>query len=518
MLSSDSTYTSDYIAKALYTHDPIDPPSAKLANGTLEVLEALYYVRVGGGPDAARKVWDTTIKAQRPDIARLVGLADEEDEDIDIDKITNPDDDHLALEIARQWSDSMAHLYGDWHVWENGCWRKRQQSEVHIYVRKALRQWRRNGVKVSQSRIKALTAMLEDDCHVPDRDVIEMAAERKQYIPLGNGLFNVETMTLEPHQPELYFTHQLQFDYEPYAQCPTFQRFLATSLVHPKTGQTDEQMILFVQEALAYSMTARTDLKASFWLYGKPDSGKSTLLSLIRSLMGELHGTIDLNALGGNRFMLSAIVGKRVVTFSEADQGVMLPDGLYKALVGGSDEIFADVKNKPGIVFVPEAKLWWGMNNMPRTTDRSGAMLNRLYPVLFNRSIPKSERIQNLDQQIARERSGIFNWLMAGYARLVAQRRFTECEQASTWKEEYRLSNDTEQSFVNDVCEVGTGNRTQSRRLYRAYKNWCEEYGYRAKNENQAALEWQRLGFEKTRINGRSFWSGVHVLSEEGFE
>src|SRR5690606_11819017 len=133
---------------------------------------------------------------------------------------------------------------------------------------------------------------------------------------------------------------------------------------------------------------------------------------------------------GGNRFMLSAIVGKRAVTFSEADQGAVLPDGLYKALVGGTDEIFADVKNKPGIVFRPEAKLWWAMNNAPRTTDRSGATLNRLNPILFNRSIPKSDRISNLDQMLMRERAGIFNWLLAGYARLTEQRRFTTVTQA----------------------------------------------------------------------------------------
>lgn len=514
---SNHNYTTDYIGKLLYTHDPIDPPDAKQANGTLEVLEALYYVRCGGGPEAALKVWESTIKAQRPDVAQMVGLATDEDEDddLDIDKITNPDDDQLAIQIARMWAGSVGVLYGDWHIWDNGCWRKRQQPEIREHIRISLRRWRRNGVKVSHARIKALAAMLEDDCLIPDRKVIDMAGERARYIPLQNGLFNVETMTLEPHRPELYFRDQLGFDYDPKAQCPAFLRFLNTSLIDPSNNnQPDEEMILFLQEALAYSMTARTDMKASFWLYGKPDSGKSTLLSLIRSLMGNLHGTVDLNTLGGNRFMLSAIVGKRVVTFSEADQGMMLPDGLYKALVGGTDEIFADVKNKPGIVFVPESKLWWGMNNMPRTTDRSGALLNRLYPVLFNRSIPKSERIQNLDRLLAAERSGIFNWLMVGYQRLVAQRQFTECAQATAWKEEYKLANDTELLFVNDACEVGASYRIQSRPLHKAYKAWCEDYGYRHKNEVNAAFEWQRLGFERKRQNGCTFWLGVKLRSD----
>src|SRR5690606_38415813 len=112
-------------------------------------------------------------------------------------------------------------------------WRKRQQSEIHVDIRKQLRRWRRNGVKVTQSRIKALASMLEDDCHIADRDVIEMADERKKFIPLKNGLFNLDSMALEPNRKDMWFTSQLDFEYEPSATCGTFQRFLDSSIVLP---------------------------------------------------------------------------------------------------------------------------------------------------------------------------------------------------------------------------------------------------------------------------------------------
>jgi P4 family phage/plasmid primase-like protien len=507
---TQSDYTTKYLQRALYTNDEIDEPDPVQANGTFEVLEAIYYVRQSGGTEKARAIWENTIRHQRPDVAKM--LADESGDDEGDDTMPDkPDDDQLANAIKKLWRNKVAFIHADWHVYE-GCWRKRQQSETHLFIRQALRRWRSKQVKVSQSRIKALSAMLEDDCMVTDRAIIQTADERKKYIPLRNGLFNIQNMEMERDNPELYFTTQLDFNYDPSADCPNFKKFLASSLVLGENNtETDFAMIEFLQEALAYSMTSRTDLKASFWLYGKPDSGKSTLLSIIRSLMGELHGTIDLNSLGGNRFMLSAIVGTRVVTFSEADQGVVLPDGLYKALVGGTDEIFADIKNKPGIVFVPEAKLWWGMNNMPRTTDRSGATLNRLNPILFNRSIPKHERIHNLDLMIHKERSGIFNWLMAGYQRLVTNRHFTEVPQALAWKEEYRMSNDTELSFVNEACELIPDERTQSQELYSHYRTWCENNGFKPKNANQIAIEWQRLGLQKKGINGRNFWYGIKI-------
>src|SRR5690606_22202115 len=124
-------------------------------------------------------------------------------------------------------------------------------------------------------------------------------------------------------------------------------------------GTTDNSLVTLVQEALGYSLTARTDLKASFWLVGAKDSGKSTMIAFLKLFMGSLHGTLDLNQLGTNRFLLGGIIGKRVVTFTEAESNTVLPDSIYKALVGGSDEIYADVKNRDPIVFKPTAKIWW---------------------------------------------------------------------------------------------------------------------------------------------------------------
>ena len=176
-------------------------------------------------------------------------------------------------------------------------------------------------------------------------------------------------------------------------------------------------------EALAYSLTARTDLKASFWLVGQKDSGKSTFIAMIKALMGDLHTTIDLTQLGINRFLLAGIVGKRVVTFTEASSSTVLPDALYKALVGGSDEIYADVKNRDPICFRPEAKIWWAMNEMPRMSDRSGATTRRIYIFPFNRTIPQEQRISNLEQRLSRERPGIFNSILDALRILNSKRR-----------------------------------------------------------------------------------------------
>ncbi len=422
-----------------------------------------------------------------------------------------PDDDRLALRLAADLKDRLAFFHNTWKMYENGCWRGRDVYEMRRYIRRELVKFRQaNGVSVTQSRIRALAAMLEDDLFIPDRVIMDRQRQQAHYINLRNGLFNLDSMTFEArHDPELYFTTQLDFDYDDDADCPTFRRYLNSSLVFPD-GKTDFTLVRLAKQALAYSMTARTDLKASFWLVGQKDSGKSTFIALIKALMGDLHTTIDLTQLGINRFLLAGIVGKRVLTFTEASSSTMLPDALYKALTGGSDEIYADVKNHDPIAFRPEAKVWWAMNEMPRMGDRSGATARRIIIVPFNRTIPESERVLDLEQRLASERSGIFNELMVQLLRVKRAGGFDRCEQSDALLLEYVMENDTEATFIQEETEIGEGYQIKSADLYERYKWWCDRNSFKPKNRNQLAKDWRRLGFENYTSNG-AWWRGLQL-------
>lgn len=426
--------------------------------------------------------------------------------------VFKPDEDQIAIDLAEDWRGKVAYFYNAWHVYERGCWIERGPHEVKRHVRTFLRDYRKRGIGVTQRLITSLAQMLSDDVYIPDRDLIEGSGEAKRYINLTNGLFDLETLKLLPHNPDLHMTTQLHFPYDPDADCPMFRKYLYSSLVKPN-GETDHDMVFLALEALAYSMTARTDMKASFWLVGEPDSGKSTMIAILRKLAGNLHTTIDLNQLATNRFLLAGIVGKRVVTFTEAETNTVLPDALYKAMVGGQDEIYVDVKNKPGISFVPECKFWWGMNRPPRISDRTAATFNRLRVLPFTRSVPVNERITGLADIIAGpEASGVFNWLLIGWKRLLNSGQFTESDQSVSWREEYRRDNDTEGLFLDEIAILDPEEKVQAIELYSKYRLWCETNGFKAKNSKMAAHEWRRLGLTN-RKNNNSYWHGIRFKS-----
>lgn len=424
---------------------------------------------------------------------------------------SKPDDLALVKAIVPLWCETVGYHYGDWHRYEGGCWRVRAPQQIQVTLQDALddlRSKNRLEIGINNGRVMSVYQMLLTRLFMSDQEFNAMLPAQERYINLQNGLYSLDRFALEEHDASLKFTSQLDFEFDPHAQCPHWDNYLRTSLL-TTDGKVDLELIFLLQEAMAYSMTARTDMKASFWCVGKPDSGKSTLIAFIRSLMGSWHGTIDLNKLGEDRFMLANIVGKRVVTFTEAEESTMIPDAIYKAMVGGTDEIYTDVKNKPGISFKPIAKFWWGMNEAPRIKDRSGAMLNRLKPIPFLHSIPADRQNHRLHDLLIRERPGIFNWLMVGYQRLLEQGAFTVSEQSEEWKENYRLQNDTESTFLREWCERDEESSIQSRVLYANYANWCKENGLKAKSILQVAKDWSRLGLRPVRQSSGVFWHGV---------
>lgn len=426
------------------------------------------------------------------------------------DKKWKPDDDELAVAIAQKCN-HMAYFWEGWHIYESGFWQKRDDKEIEQEVRISLREYRPRGVSVSDQRITSVTKMLIRDLRIPTRDVKRGEEGQTPYINFPNGLYNIDTHSLEPHRKDLYFTAQMDYPYDPDADLSHFLRFLNTSLVKEDQQTTDHEMISLVQEAIGYSLSALTDRKAAFMLMGVKDSGKSTLIKLLSALAGDLARAVNLNDLATDRYILATILGKRIVTCTEGDTNSILPDGIFKMLTGGGDRIQANVKYKDPIEFTPVAKLWWGMNTPPRTKDRSGATLRRMNVILFNRSFGTNEQNRNLDSQLIRERAGIFNWAMNGLFRLQHRGSIIVPEQSAKWLEEYDLMNDTERTFLLEMCEQDPEAKTQGQSLYSAYALWCRDNGNTPKNSNIVASDWRRLGLTDTRVNGRTIWHGVRL-------
>jgi len=420
-------------------------------------------------------------------------------------QLHKPTDDELAEIVMQQWAGDYRFFRSVWHKYSQGYWQSLRN--VNPFIRNVMMSHKKSGIKPSKAKAGSIEWFLQTELELIDENSIDQAPE---YLNLSNGLFNLETGQLESHRRDIYVTTKLDYPYDPEAECPIFNQFLNTMLVTPD-GKTDWQLIQMVQEAFYYSLTADMSRRVSFWVVGPTGSGKSTLINLLVGLMKAYHTTVDLNQIGTNRFILSQVAGKRLVTFGEADANTKLADGIYKMLVS-SDEIIADVKNKEPIKFRSQAKIWWGMNNMPVLADRSGAVDVRVLIIPMRHSLAREKWDYYLDQKLYQERSGILNWALFGGKRLARAGDFTHVIQVEQAREEFKADNDVELTFIQEWA-VREG-KTPAQLLYTAYRTWCLKNGHTPKSSTKVARDWQRLGFAKVKTMDSNCYEGVSLTSE----
>lgn len=419
-----------------------------------------------------------------------------------------PHDDELADDVIDLIADDYLYFRSAWQKYHAGIWQ--EVKSIYSYVKRVLRANRHKGVRPSKARHSSIEFFCENELTIEDESIVD---DYPQYFNCENGLYNLDTMQLEPHRKNVYVTAQAGFAYDPTASATQFRKWIQQMLVKPDSIEPDYPLIKLVQEMMGYCLTADTHHRVSFWIVGASGTGKSTLVNLMVKMMKSYHKTIDLNQLATNRFLLATIAGKRLITSVEATAGVRLDDGVYKTLVS-DDMILADVKNRDPIEFVPQGKIVWAMNNLPYVGDRSGAVGSRVIIIPMKRKIARSEWDLHLDDKLEREIPGIFNFALEGLASLRSQGHFTSVAQSDAIADEYRKMQDIYSAFLNDDewCNLENDQCTKATALYQRFSEWAREAGI---NHNASkisiAREWDRLGLHKKKKADGIYYYGISL-------
>lgn len=448
--------------------------------------------------------WHDYLPHSVPTVSRdefIEDWPDEEAPEVGSKQKSLPTDDELGDTLLRQWDGNTAYFYQNWYRYSNGVWKREENITRDIWtLQKSAKEY---GIKPTSAKKSSVMDYLQAQVHIPTETVDNGLG----YVNLHNGLFNLETGNLEPHRRELYLTSQLSFDYDPSAECPIWLRCLDRWFMTP-SGIPDQSLIMQLQEAFGYSLTADTRYDKSFWLYGEAGTGKSKVLGVLKRLMGSAYIEIDLGNLHRNDYQLADIPGKRVITCTESDIRAAVNDRRLLQIISGEEVPVRQIRQETFRV-KSLAKIWWAMNNLPPNDDRSKALYRRLIIFPFNNPIPKVEQDRSLEEKLQAELPGIFLWAIAGLQRLQQQGHFTDAQASRDLLEEYRATNDLEASFIEECCETGQGKTISANKLYQAYRQWCEENGHLPKSSTGVARDWQRLGYQREKRRDGNYYIGL---------
>ncbi len=196
-------------------------------------------------------------------------------------------------------------------------------------------------------------------------------------------------------------------------------------------GALDTDLLAWLQLAVGYSIFGTNKEQVLFFVHGLPNTGKSTFLEAIRSVLGDYATVIRTQALLKQRWGqvntpdIAAIVGKRFVVGAEFPKQGKLDEAQLKNLTG-NEEICAMAKYKGPITFIPEAKFWFSMNDLPAFSYDDPGVKKRIRVVPFENVVPPGKLDVGLREFFRFdefEREIILAWIIEG------AQRYLECEQ-----------------------------------------------------------------------------------------
>lgn len=331
----------------------------------------------------------------------------------------------------------------------------------------------------------------------------------KDVINLKNGLYQLDSLRLIAHDPELFSTIQLAASFDAAAQAPRFLAFLNDCL--------DPATQLLVQELCGYLLVPETRAQKAFVLVGEGGAGKSTLLLVLQELLLGRQNVANISWQSlGEKFLTAELEGRLANIFADLPSKNIDDSNLFKSITG-EDWLTVQRKNKDPYTFKATARLVFSCNNIPKNLgDRSEAFYRRLVIVPFLPPRPAAQRDLHLQDKLAGEAPGILNWALAGLKRLRASGYcFSESPASQAALANYRVAGSSVLSFVEDCCVLAAQRQVSAATLYHGYQQYTGGSGLRPVSQKRFFMELKAsfgmIEKERENITRRSMYIGIDL-------
>jgi len=406
------------------------------------------------------------------------------------------------------------HPWGKWLVWDGKRWRVDDSGEVvrlmkdsvrRIYVeaaaedddkaRKALADHAKRSE--SKTRITDALYLARTEPGVPVSPG-ELDADVWAFNTLS-GTLDLQTGEIREHRREDLITKVALVEYDPEAEAPRFMRFIN------EVFEGDEDRIAFVQRFAGYSLTGSTEERAFAILHGSGKNGKTTLVELLRDVLGDYARNTDTETVLRKRHTgigndVAALKGARFVSAAEVEKGRALAESKIKNLTG-TDTVTARFLFAEPFDFRPEFKLWLSTNNKPVIHGTDDAIWDRIRLIPFDQRFTGAKADRSLPRKLREELPGVLAWMVRGC--MDWQRDgLGESDKILEATQGYRTEMDALAAFIEECCIVEPSVWCKFADLYAAYGKWCEDSHEHPESSRRFADSLTERGFEKDTGKG----------------
>ncbi|MHA0041533.1 DNA primase family protein [Deinococcus sp. PEB2-63] len=324
------------------------------------------------------------------------------------------------------------------------------------------------GHTLKNAQVSEVLVKIGRDAGIGSRDVDQSPWE----LNTKTGILNLEDGELYEHTPEYFSIIQSAARYEPGSVAHDWLAFLRQAV----PSETDRALL---QQFAGLCLTGDTSPQRALILIGDGGTGKSTFTKVLTAVLGDLATSSALENIKDGSFLIGTLVGKRMCTVSELQQGKGA-DWLPFKRITGEDNISVDVKNKTPFKTKLDIKLVILSNVMPKFgEDTSNAsLMRRFLPVEFN--VKPEVPDPTLEARLTHpdELPGVLNWMIEGLHLLRRNHMRFPAADRSALAREMVENNNKVIGFLRDECRYTLDVTVTSGELYAAYRKWCGENGY----------------------------------------
>lgn len=284
---------------------------------------------------------------------------------------------------------------------------------------------------------------------------------------------------LLPHDPEHRQRHVLQGRWQPGAPAEVPEGSLLVRLLRGcflGDPDAEEKISLIAEIAGAAALghgPKHTEPKAAVLLGRMAGNGKSQILDLLRGLLpASAVSSVPPTKFADDKHLVK-LVGKLLNTSDELGTAKAIASEGFKAVITGEPVTARDLYVS-AIEFRPQAQHVFACNQLPAFNggmDRG--VQRRLMPIVFNRTIPREERIPHIGQRIVEEELDlVLAWAVDGAMRLLERNRFSELASSREALEEWAHNADPVLGWIEDRLEVVTGEDAPRLKSSEAYADF----------------------------------------------
>ena len=324
----------------------------------------------------------------------------------------------------------------------------------------------------------------------------------KTWVNFKDCYLDLSDLTEHEHKAEYYTLNQIDLNWSDIKAAGTgeeTEKFLNFAI----PAADDREMLL---EYYGYSLTADNRQQKTLLLYGTGGTGKSTILNLEKTILGDTNISSVAFQDIGSRFKPSRLVGKLANICGDLPTGSIKDASIFKQLVG-EDNIDTERKNKDGFSFKSYAKMIYSTNGLPIIEgERSTGTFRRLLVIPFQQVPTVKDPLlpEKLNTEIL-----YFCRLIIEAANRMYQRGYIQ-ESANSERDlkQLRCDSDVSQAWLDECTNTEDRHHKAKRQdLYTSFEMYCESEKRIALKPNSFYAALRAKGFREYRSqNERGFY------------